>query len=259
MMSSLHLAKRILRKSQYVALQFLNEHPKIRECNVCGWQGRRFESDSWHPYTICPRCRSEVRHRLLAAALSQSGSLSYEKILRGKSVLHLAPEAVVEELLRKYAGKYVTADFLRENVDLKLDITNMPSVESNSFDLVVACDVLEHVTDDDRALHEILRVLRAGGYAILTVPQKDDLEETFEDKTVVAPADRERLFGQWDHLRIYGKSFPKILESAGFKVTVINEATFSDKLVRRHVLFPPVMSTHPLATNYRKVFFAQKP
>lgn len=258
MPSPLHTARRILRKGRYVASQFFKEHPKLRECNLCGWRGRRFESDSWHPYTICPGCRSEVRHRLLAAALSRGGQLSYVKILAGKAVLHFAPEAVVGELLRKHAGKYVTADFLREDVDVRLDVTDMASVESNSFDLVVACDVLEHVADDDKALREILRVLRAGGYAILTVPQKDDLEDTFEDEAVVDPADRERLFGQWDHLRIYGHSFPRILESAGFEVTVVSEANFPAKMVRRHVLFPPIMSAHPLATNYRKVFFAKK-
>jgi SAM-dependent methyltransferase len=258
MMASHHIAKRILRKVQYVASQFLKEHPKIRECNICGWQGRRFESDSWHPYSVCPRCRSEVRHRLLAAALSHDSALSYKKILRSKAVLHFAPEAVIGELLRKYAGKYVTADFLREDVDLRLDMIDMPSVGADSFDLVVACDVLEHVTDDHKALHEILRALRASGYAILTVPQKDDLEVTFEDETVLDPADRERIFGQRDHLRIYGRSFPRILESVGFEVTVISEASFSEKMVRRHVLFPPIMSRHPLATNYRKVFFAQK-
>jgi hypothetical protein len=88
-----------------MASQFLKEHPKIRECNVCGWQGRRFESDSWHPYTLCPKCYSEVRHRLLAAALSHTNGLSVETILKGKAVLHFAPEAVVGELVRKHAGR----------------------------------------------------------------------------------------------------------------------------------------------------------
>lgn len=256
--SLLQLDKRAFHKGKRLVNELLNSYPKIRECNICGWQGRRFGSDGWHPYTICPSCRSEVRHRLLAAALSHGGDLFDENILRGRDVLHFAPEAAVRDVLQKYADRYVTADFLRKDVDLNLDITGMSSVKSNEFDLVIACDVLEHVADDIKAMQEILRVLRVGGYAILTVPQKDNLEETFEDKTVVNPAERERIFGQWDHLRIYGNSFPRILESVGFKVTVINEANFSDEVVKRHVLFPPVLSKHPLATNYRKVFFAQK-
>lgn len=231
--------------------------PKIRECNICSWQGRRFESDSWHPYIICPKCRSEVRHRLLTAALSHNNDLSYEKIIKGQAVLHFAPEAIIKDMLREYAGRYVTADFLRKDVDMKLDISDMASVKSGEFDMVVAWDVLEHV-DDTKAMQEVFRVLRAGGYAILTVPQKDNLEETFEDKTVVDPVERERVFGQSDHLRIYGNSFPRILESVGFKVTTINETNFSEAIVKRHVLFPPILSKKPLATNYRKVFFAQK-
>jgi SAM-dependent methyltransferase len=255
MQSPLHLAKRILIGSRYWAARFLKEHPKIRECNACGWQGRCFESDEWHPRTVCPRCRSEVRHRLLAAALTLP---PYEHILTGKFVLHFAPETVVGEILRASAGSYTTADLLRDDVDARLDMTDMPAVASESFDVVVACDVLEHVADDRRALREIRRVLRPGGCAVLTVPQKDGLRETFEDETVVDPAERERVFGQWDHLRIYGDDFPGLLESAGFGVAVVSEAEFPAKSVRRYVLFPPVLSEHPLATNYRKVFFARK-
>ena len=93
----------------------------------------------------------------------------------------------------------------------------------------------------------------------MTVPQKDNLAETFEDPAVVTPAERERVFGQQDHLRIYGDNFPALLSSARFEVTVVSEADFSGELVTRHILFPPVLSTRPLATNHRKVFFARKP
>jgi SAM-dependent methyltransferase len=233
-------------------------YPKLRECNVCGWEGRRFDSDEWHPFTICPSCRSQVRHRLLVGALASRDDLSYARIVDGKTILHFAPEPVVQNVLADRAGKYTTADYLRDNVDLRLDISDMPTVEANSYDVVVACDVLEHVADDRRAVREIHRILRPQGYAILTVPQKDHLADTYEDSSLVTPADRERAFGQWDHLRIYGEDFVSVLESAGFEVTVITEAHFSEQAVRRHVLFPPVLSPHALATNYRKVFFARK-
>ncbi|MGH7566669.1 MAG: methyltransferase domain-containing protein [Gemmatimonadota bacterium] len=194
----------------------------------------------------------------MAAALSHHKDLSYSKLIKGRSVLHYAPEAIIKNTLREYAERYVTADLLRDDVDLKLDISDMASVEACKFDVIVACDVLEHVDDDIKAMLELFRVLSVGGYAILTVPQKDNLEVTIEDRAVVDPAERKRVFGQWDHVRIYGDSFPRILESVGFNVTVINEAQFPEAMVKRHVLFPPVLSSRPLATNHRKVFFAQK-
>jgi SAM-dependent methyltransferase len=184
--------------------------------------------------------------------------VSSQRILNGKRVLHFAPEAQTGTILRRVAASYVTADLLRRDVDMKLDISNMVSIGSDDFDVVVACDVLEHVPDDYKAMLEIYRVLRVGGCAILTVPQMDNLESTFEDKTVVDPADRERIYGQWDHLRIYGKSFPEVLHSVGFEVITMDASSFSRVMVKRHVLFPPKLSKHPLATNYRKVFFALK-
>jgi len=118
--------------------------------------------------------------------------------------------------------------------------------------------VLEHVPDHMQGMREIHRVLSAGGTAILTVPQGDNLEKTWGDPTVTDPAQRERLFGQADHVRIFGSDMPELLRSVGFNVRVISEQDFPPELVRKYVLFPPVLSTRPLATNYRKVFFAQK-
>jgi SAM-dependent methyltransferase len=232
--------------------------PRRVECNLCGWRGRRFLSDSWHPHTVCPRCSSQVRHRLLVAALTHVDGLSAANLVRGRHVLHFAPEPVLASILRSGAARYVSADYKAGGVDLRLDISKMPSIKDEEFDLVIACDVLEHVPDDRRALYEISRILRRRGHLILTVPQKDHLEETFEDPSVVDPERRAQLFGQSDHLRIYGDSFPGLLESVGFQVEAISASSFSSDLVKRHILFPPILSTHPLATNYRKIFFAAK-
>jgi SAM-dependent methyltransferase len=108
-------------------------------------------------------------------------------------------------------------------------------------------------------MREIRRVLAPGGYAILSVPQKDHLATTFEDPAIVSPHDRERAYGQWDHVRIYGDDFVARLAAAGLRTTVVDESCFPGEVVRRNVLFPPVLSAHPLATNYRKIFFAQRP
>lgn len=199
-----------------------------------------------------------MRHRLLFAAVSNIAALNIDALARNKRVLHFAPEAVVAELLVHRAGKYVTADFLKNNVDLRLDMSNMRRIADGSFDLVVACDVLEHVPDDSAALREVHRVLSTQGWAILTVPQKDHLPTKYEDPAMTTPEQRERAFGQYDHVRIYGDDFAKFVEIHGFSVTAVDEGSFDAGMVKRHVLSPPIRSGHPLATNFRKVFFARK-
>jgi SAM-dependent methyltransferase len=184
--------------------------------------------------------------------------LSLDKLCQGKRILHFAPEPQLKSILKNAARQYVTAN-VDGSADMKLDMADMPQLSEESFDLVVACDVLEHVSSDRAALKEIFRILARGGCAILTVPQKDGLEDTYEDASIVDPAERERAFGQWDHLRIYGQSFPRILESENFEPIMIDEKSFPSALASKNVLFPPVLSRHPLATNYRKVFFAIKP
>ena len=234
------------------------KYPYRVQCKACGWKGRILSSDSWHPHTICPSCRSQVRHRLLFAAVTTIANIRTDALVQGKRVLHFAPEAVVSELLRDCAGKYVTADLGRGAVDMRLDMCDMSGVSDNSFDLFVACDVLEHVTDDSAALREVYRVLSTQGWTILTVPQKDHLPTKYEDHTISTPDGRKLAFGQEDHLRIYGDDFGMFLETHGFNVTVVDERSFDSQLVKKHVLFPPILSDHPLATNYRKIYFAQK-
>lgn len=235
------------------------KYPYRVQCNVCGWEGRILSSDSWHPHTICPNCSSEVRHRLLFAALTKLPNLGTNAVVQGKRVLHFAPEAMLFlASLKDCVGEYVTADLYRDDVDMRIDMCNMSGVADGSFDLVVACDVLEHVPDDSAALREVYRVLSAQGWVILTVPQKDHLPTKYEDHTIATPEHRKLAFGQEDHLRIYGDDFSQLVETHGFTVTVVDEHSFDSQMVKRHVLFPPVLSDHPLATNHRKVYFAQK-
>lgn len=232
------------------------------ECNICHYKANRLASDDWHLYCTCPHCRSEVRHRLLFAALTL-GDFHLDRIIRQKRVLHFAPEVRMSKRIREAAGRYQTADLLAEgyryeNIDFHLDISKMTPIADGSIDCVIACDVLEHVPRDIEAMHEIHRVLSRGGWCILTVPQKDRLPSTFEDPRITDPAERTRIFGQSDHLRIYGDDFPEVLKDCGFEVTAVDEHYFDERTVRRNVLFPPVLSDHPLATNHRKIFFGRK-
>lgn len=229
------------------------------QCNACGWRGRILASDSWHPHTKCPRCRSRVRHRLLCAALEHLEPFQAARLVRGKRVLHFAPEPQLARRLRAGAARYVTADPAMPGVDLRLDMCRMAEVPDGTFDLVVACDVLEHVPDDGAALREIRRILAPQGWAILTVPQQDGLAAAKrEDPALATPEERLRAFGQQDHLRIFGDGFAGFVETQGFTVTAVDERSFAPELARRHVLCPPVPSPRPLATNRRKIFFAQR-
>lgn len=249
------LARRLKLKLRNILLRF----PRRVECNICGWSGRHLASDEWHPHTVCWKCRSLVRHRLLVDSLALLDGVKFSDLVEGRRVLHFSPERLTTPLFKPRSAAYTTADFLRTDTDLQLDLTNMPSVADGSVDLLIACDVLEHVPDHLRGMREIFRVLAPGGTAILTVPQQDGLAQTRSDPTITDPEERLRQFGQEDHVRIFGDDFVPLLQSAGFAVRAVDERDFSPELVRRHVLFPPILSKHPLATNHRKVFFAKKP
>jgi SAM-dependent methyltransferase len=257
-MTFLSIAKSSIKKTKSAFDQFWYGYPKNVQCNLCGWQGRRFLSDSWHEYIKCPKCGSDIRQRLFIAAIREIEELSVKKLIKDKRVLHFAPESAISQLLCNLAARYVTADFLRTDCDFSLDLSDMPEMKDASFEVVIAFDVLEHVPDHQKAIYEIHRVLSHGGWGIFTVPQKDNLKVTLEDPTIVTREDREKHYGQWDHLRIFGDDFSTDLERAGFKVKIVDESFFSLQVTRKNVLFPSVLSTHPLATNYRKVFFAQK-
>lgn len=130
---------------------------------------------------------------------------------------------------------------------------------SGAFDTVICCDTLEHIPDDRSAIAEIHRVLRAGGVAILTVPQSDTGVETYEDPRIVTSDDRDREYGQWDHVRNYGSDFEARLAAAGFTVSCIGAEAFDADTIARHVLKPPVPLTESWGWNNRRIYFAQKP
>ena len=101
-----------------------------------------------------------------------------------------------------------------------MDITNIP-FDKNSIDVIFCSHVLEHVLDDIRAMEELYRVLKHGGWAILDVPLDKGKEKTFEDISITSWEQRERFFGQGDHVRLYGLDYKRRLENAGFLVEVI--------------------------------------
>ena len=133
-------------------------------------------------------------------------------------MLHFAPEWCLEQRLRKLGGvRYVTADLDPDKGELQLDITRL-ELADNSFDAILCSHVLEHVEDDGAAMGELHRVLAPGGWAIVMVPLDLGRSETYEDPSVRGPQERERLFWQFDHVRLYAPDIAQRLESAGFSV-----------------------------------------
>jgi len=196
------------------------------ECPVCGGRFRKFMPYGYvrsRSNALCPRCLSLERHRLLWLYLVRETDL----LRTFPRTLHIAPEVCIMRHLRPhFAGhpeQYVTADLESPLADLHFDVQRIPLPDA-SFDAVICNHLLEHVADDRRALGELHRILRPGGWGILLSPVDPGRTATFEDDTVTDPAERTRLFGQYDHRRIYGADYADRLRSAGFRVDDIDYA-----------------------------------
>ncbi|NLA24823.1 MAG: methyltransferase domain-containing protein, partial [Bacteroidales bacterium] len=133
-------------------------------------------------------------------------------------ILHIAPEQSIRRVLKKQTNlKYTTADLKSPIADIHFDVMDIP-LEDNSFDVIFCNHVLEHVDNDITAMKELHRILKPGGWAVMQVPLNWDLETTFEDFSITSPAEREKVFGQYDHVRWHGRDYPQRIESVGFKV-----------------------------------------
>lgn len=191
------------------------DFPILHKLNVIG--GFRSED-------VCPICFTHGRTRLIATYLKREVFKSGNKYRR---ILHMAPERSLVPLMQGIADvDYVAADLKAENFQefvpvVKADITDLPW-SKDTFDLIVCNHVLEHISNDRQAMAELFRVLRPGGLAILQVPLSAVLSVTIEDSSPMAGEERERRFGQSDHIRVYGADYIKRLERAGFHVTIFN-------------------------------------
>jgi len=163
---------------------------------------------------LCPKCQSLERHRLIYLYLRERTDFFSRKL----NVLHIAPEACfIPRFTRQHGDGYITADIESPLAKVKMDIHRMP-FEDNHFDALLCNHVLEHVQDDGVALAEIRRVLKPGGFAILQVPFFHPVpEKTFEDNSITDPRERERIFGQDDHVRKYGHDYAARIQASGLQ------------------------------------------
>ena len=182
---------------------------------------------------LSPSTLSLERHRLLWLYLQNETDFFSAK----KKVLHFAPEQCFLKCFRKLDNlNYTTTDLLSPIADVKADICDLP-FEDNSYDTILCNHVLEHIPDDSKAMKELFRVLKQGGYGIFQIPQDLNRETTFEDNTITDKAERAKIFGQYDHVRVYGRDYFDKLRSIGFKVEEVNyTASLSTEEIEKYCL-----------------------
>lgn len=213
LMLKAEVIKKTYRKSR-AFIYGLTHRGNGRECPLCGQNYSRFGPGGLEKRddAQCMNCGSLERHRFLWLYLQCEIKITQQKNL---SVLHFAPEKYLANKLQKFSHQYVTGDLAEKNVDVRTDITNTPFL-NNSFDLILCSHVLEHVTDDRKALSELFRIVKDDGKILIIIPV--ERENTFEDPSVTEPDERLKIFGQRDHVRIYGEDFIDRLIESGFEV-----------------------------------------
>lgn len=219
-------------------LNKLVAHMFEKECCYCQYCNQQFEKFSpwpahydfpkykfemWNKDTgICPVCSSMDRERLYRVYIETETDL----LSRKYTMLHIAPEANVRDWFNEYKNiTYVCGDLEPKDPLMKeIDVTSI-TYDSNTFDVILCSHVLEHVLDDGKAMRELYRVLKPGGWGIIQVPIVMNVDSIIENELIVTPQLRKLAFGQEDHVRIYNQSgFIQRLMNAGFKVELYNLA-----------------------------------
>lgn len=208
-----------------------------KECTVCNRKFRRFL-----PYgrivkrenALCPSCLSLERHRLMWLFLKNKTDFFTAEL----KVLHVAPEYCFIKRFKALPNlDYITGDLESPLADVKMDIREIP-FDDNTFDVAICNHTLEHVDEDLKAMKEFYRVLKPGGWAILNSPINEKRDVTYEDFSITDPKEREKHFGQRDHVREYGLDYTDRLAASGFSVNtqdIIKDLSAEE--VERYALF----------------------
>ena len=149
--------------------RLLNRGKQQFECPVCNYAGPFADLHGFagiRRHAMCPRCDALERHRLQYLVVSD---FLTKRDGLAMTMIHFAPETFFREMFSKRFGKCEPADLFMEGVDHKADLLSLPFPDE-SYDVVYASHVLEHIKDDMKAIREISRVLKPNGVAILPVP-----------------------------------------------------------------------------------------
>ncbi|MCE7863505.1 MAG: methyltransferase domain-containing protein [Bacteroidetes bacterium CHB5] len=213
------------------------------ECPVCNSRFKKFMPYGRinpRPNALCPHCLSLERHRLIWMYLQQETNFFKTPL----QVLHVAPEVCFMKRFEKQHGvRYITTDIESPLAKVKADIHQLPFAD-NTFDAVLCNHVLEHVADDIQAMREIKRVLKPGGWAILQVPFFSPVPETtFEDNTITDKREREKIFGQDDHVRKYGQDYASRINASGL---IAEKNNFAQSLSKEIIARASIMENEVL-------------
>lgn len=169
---------------------------------------------------LSPSTLSLERHRLMWLFLKDE--TKFFKAKEKLKVLHIAPEQCFLDIFRNQNNlEYITSDLESPIADVKADICDLP-FKDNEFDVVFCNHVLEHIPDDTKAMQELFRVLKNGGFGIFQIPQDLSRATTFEDDSITDKKQRAEIFGQYDHVRVYGRDYFNKLREIGFRVDEVD-------------------------------------
>lgn len=232
------LLKQLIPASVFKKLKLQYYSGETHLCNVCGFSMKQFGQTGWNvPVVIekkmvgaglrraaCPNCQSSDRERMILYFLKEVRAM--DKKDKEQTILHIAPADSLGKYLRALPNtEYICGDLHPElskypKDTIWVDVTKL-QFEDESVDGIMCNHVLEHVTEDRRAIEEFHRVLKPGGWAILQVPYSTTLEETFEPAWVNSEQERLNKFGHRDHVRLYGMDYADRIKQAGFTIDPI--------------------------------------
>lgn len=196
---------------------------------------------------LSPSTLSLERHRLMWLFLRDE--TDFFTATKKLTVLHIAPEQCFLDIFRKQKNlTYTTSDLESPIADVKADICDLP-FDDNSYDVIFCNHVLEHITDDTKAMQELFRVLKKGGFGIFQIPQDITRKTTFEDNSITDRKERAKIFGQYDHVRVYGLDYFDKLRSVGFKV---DEIDYTQKIAPEELERFCLMKGEILPVCYKK-------
>ncbi|MBI9035515.1 MAG: methyltransferase domain-containing protein [Bacteroidales bacterium] len=207
----------------YCELQFSRMLPAGQNLKII--KEKQIIGAGFRENALCPRCYSTDRDRLIYLYLTKKSDIQSKPY----KVLHFAPEKSLKKFLQSFSNiSYQSGDKFMDGYKKAYydqDVINLDLLDINkadeSVDIVICNHVLEHIEDDRKAIKELFRILTPGGWGILQVPISPIIQTTLEQKTD-SDQERENLFGQHDHVRLYGLDYKHRLEEIGFEVEIVD-------------------------------------